>query len=659
MNLILITGLPGKAAAAAASRSATASTSATSAKDPQHTEAQRLPGFQGRTLDGKTLSTASFSGKRLLLLCFNPGIAQSAAYAQALANLAPERSRNNFEIAGVAMGLDPADARAFAAKLKLDFPIFDDSDATIAGGLGLQAPVVLLGVDAEGRVGMAMLGFEHEQEIPAVAVEDHVREFLRLPRADTVTGGALDPRPKAPPFDAERLSGGDRFRLSDLSGKPVALVFFMPTCPHCRDALRFFKGELARMPEKNRPVLVGVSMDSRAYSVESTLAEEKLDFFPVLLDADRRIASAYGSFAGVPDIVLIDATGRIAFRSKGWSEEPDARLMRMRLARLAGAEVPMLLDSHGFSGNDTCAICHTMEAAAWKYTEHSVAFDTLVTRGADHDPKCVGCHVVGFGQAGGYSEAARQQNLENVGCETCHGKGGGHLDARSKTAGGAAAVDYRSACKGCHDPQHSLGFEYEKFLPKVSHAAIAALSDAEREKLIAGRNRPRDLLPTGSAVVGSSACKTCHEHEYFLWSTTAHARSVESLRKERKESKAECLRCHVTAYGRPGGFPDGEPVRAHEDLARVGCESCHGAGAEHVKSGGKQLAGIVTLGDKCDSCVILQICGGCHDDANDPDFRFNVTRKIDLQHHGRAPAVPERSVDTTRDTSSAATSAGN
>jgi len=505
---------------------------------------------------------------------------------------------------------------------------------------------VLLGVDAEGRVGMAMLGFEHEQEIPATAVEAQIREFLRIPSTGAEAGGAFDPQPKAPPFDAQRLGGGDRFRFSDLSGKPVALVFFLPTCPHCREALRFFKAELARIPGKNRPVLVGVSMDSRADSVEATLAEEKLNFFPVLLDPDRKIAAAYGSFAGVPDILLIDASGHIVYRSKGWYEDHDARLMRMRLARLAGTEVPMLLDAHGFSGNDTCAVCHTMEAAAWKFTERSVAFDSLVTRGADHDPKCVGCHVVGFGAAGGFSEAGRQQHLENVGCETCHGQGGGHLTPRPKTAGGAGAVDYRSVCRGCHDPQHSLGFDYETFLPKVSHSAIAALSDADREKLVAGRSRARDLLPAGSAVVGSSACKTCHEHEYFLWSTTAHARSVESLRKDRKESKAECLRCHVTAYGRPGGFPDGEPVRSHEDLARVGCESCHGAGAEHVKSGGKQLAGIVTLGDKCDSCVILQICGGCHDDANDPDFRFNVSHKIELQHHGRAPAVPERSTSS-------------
>jgi len=611
--------------------------SPTGAKAPEQPDQPRLPSFTGRTLDGKSLSTASFSGKRLILLCFNPGVEQATAYAQALAKVAAERSRYNFALAGVAMGLDPANARAFAAKLGLDFPIFDDSDAGIMERLGLQSPLTLLGTDAEGRVGLAMVAYEHEPALPAAAVEARVREYLRLPRTGAAASGELDQQPKAPPFEAERMSASERFRLSDLSGKPVALTFFLPTCPHCRDALRFFKGELARIPEKNRPVLVGVSIDSRVGAVEETLKTEKLDFFPVLKDPDRAIAAAYGAFAGVPDIVLIDASGRIAYRRVGWAEKRDPKLMRMRLAALAGTEVPMQLEADGFSGNDACAVCHPKETATWRFTDHSLAFDTLVTRGADRDPKCINCHVVGFGERGGYSEAGREKHLENVGCESCHGAGGGHLTtARSKTTAATTAADYRLACKRCHDAEHSLGFDYETFLPKISHAAIATLGDAEREKLIAGRGSARELLPTGSGIAGSSACKRCHEREYAVWSRSAHARSVESLRNKRKETRPECLRCHVTGYGRPGGFPEGAPVHEHEDLARVGCESCHGPGAQHVKDDGKHLGDIVKLGDKCDSCVILHICGGCHDDANDPGFRFSVTRKIDSQRHGPA-----------------------
>ncbi len=68
------------------------------------------------------------------------------------------------------------------------------------------------------------------------------------------------------------------------------------------------------------------------------------------------------------------------------------------------------------------------------------------------------------------------------------------------------------------------------------------------------------------------------------------------------------------------------------------CESCHGPGSEHVAEGSTKLGSIVSLGDKCDSCVILQICGCCHDDANDPGFEFEVLDKIEAQRHGTIEA---------------------
>ena len=39
-------------------------------------------------------------------------------------------------------------------------------------------------------------------------------------------------------------------------------------------------------------------------------------------------------------------------------------------------------------------------------------------------------------------------------------------------------------------------------------------------------------------------------------------------------------------------------------------------------------------------CVILQICGACHDEANDPGFAFEVDRKIEIQRHGSTGTAP-------------------
>ena len=390
------------------------------------------------------------------------------------------------------------------------------------------------------------------------------------------------------------------------------------------------RGALDAIPTAKRPVLVGVSAHSWPSSVESTLAEEGLDFFEVLTDTDRTIRDAYGVFAKTPDIVFIDTERRIVHRAEGWSDGRDPKLARMVLARIAGEPVPMLLESDGYSGSDVCAVCHPDEAATWRFTAHAVAFDSLVVRGKDRDAECVGCHVAGYDEAGGYGIDAGQQHLENVGCENCHSAGGPHRPP----APGAADGNYAKVCVGCHDAKHSLGFDYTSFVEKVSHRAIAAATADERAAMLAGRGKPRDLLPATSPFVGSRACKACHQQEYALWAASAHARSLESLRDERRDDDADCVRCHVTGFGRPGGFRPDERAKRQPEFAHVGCESCHGPGGAHVADGADRKATIVALGDKCDSCVILQICGSCHDHDNDPEFPFQIERRIDAQRHG-------------------------
>src|SRR5437667_268963 len=79
-----------------------------------------------------------------------------------------------------------------------------------------------------------------------------------------------------------------------------------------------------------------------------------------------------------------------------------------------------------------------------------------------------------------------------------------------------------------------------------------------------------------------------------------HAHALATLETKHKASDANCLKCHTTAFGREGGFQPGAAASGHPDLARVGCESCHGPGGEHVAAPAKKAA-IVSLGDKCDS----------------------------------------------------------
>jgi len=102
----------------------------------------------------------------------------------------------------------------------------------------------------------------------------------------------------------------------------------------------------------------------------------------------------------------------------------------------------------------------------------------------------------------------------------------------------------------------------------------------------------------GHEYLGSKSCKMCHIKTYKSWEDTPHAKALESLKpgnaaeeKTKHDLDPEkdystdtaCLKCHVVGLGSPGGYevPDPEDkksVKKAEQLAGVGCESCHGPG---------------------------------------------------------------------------------
>lgn len=598
---------------------------------PRSSGERPLPAFGGRTLAGTQLDMASLIGQRVVLFFFNPESKGAGIVADAVSDVAKEQTSHNFNLVGIGMGSSASKLRSFARKHGFDFPVIDDSNADISALLRIPSPLVILGADSEGYLNFALPGFDTSQDDAREDIAGRLRQSLRIQEERSLAGPLLE-YPQAPTFKTEFI-GGQPFDFANTAGRPVVLMFFLHTCPHCHHALAFFREQLEDLPEDERPVLVAISLQNRPTAVLSAMKEAGLDFFTPLVDPDGEVAQLYGLAGGVPDISLIDPEGRIIYRSQGWRDERDPPLMRMYLARISGGRIPMLLSKTGYAGNDVCAVCHSQQNAAWELTRHAQAYDTLVTHGEERDGECVSCHVVGFDEPGGFSLESPKPYLENVGCENCHGRGGPHLSPDFLAEGG-----YQAVCENCHDSKHSLGFDFATFLPNVSHAAIAALSPEERADRFAGHGFKRELLPSTADYVGSDACESCHTAEFATWGKSPHAHSLTSLAEDNKTDEGECLACHTTGYGRAGGFPENGDANAHVDLARVGCESCHGPGSQHIAEDQPKRGTIISLGDKCDSCVILQICGTCHDEANDPDFTFSVQEHIDRQRHGTIEA---------------------
>lgn len=105
------------------------------------------------------------------------------------------------------------------------------------------------------------------------------------------------------------------------------------------------------------------------------------------------------------------------------------------------------------------------------------------------------------------------------------------------------------------------------------------------------------LLPTAVSAqyVGASKCKVCHLPQYKNWEQTKMSQGFELLKPGvRADVKRahnidpdkdytndpNCLSCHTTGYGQPGGFVS---VAQTPNLVGVQCEVCHGPGGSYMK----------------------------------------------------------------------------
>lgn len=131
------------------------------------------------------------------------------------------------------------------------------------------------------------------------------------------------------------------------------------------------------------------------------------------------------------------------------------------------------------------------------------------------------------------------------------------------------------------------------------------------------------------AYVGVKNCKKCHLKQWKSWSQTSMAQAYDKLlpgaATEAKVSAGldpeadytaddNCVRCHVTGFGKPGGFTS---IEETPELAGVGCETCHGPGGTYtedeymsLKNKEYKKSEVVAVGmvDK----VSADQCVGCH-----------------------------------------------
>ena len=161
---------------------------------------------------------------------------------------------------------------------------------------------------------------------------------------------------------------------------------------------------------------------------------------------------------------------------------------------------------------------------------------------------------------------------------------------------------------------------------------------------------PESAAADEYGYIGNKNCWKCHIKEFKSWKETKMASAFDLLKpgqraKEKRKAgldpnrdytqDPECLPCHVTGYGEPGGFVD---IQQSPQLAGVGCEVCHGAGSEYtkdphmsLKNKEYKLSEVIQVG--LASPVSEESCTGCHNEKS-PFFKeFDFQARKDEGTH--------------------------
>ena len=148
---------------------------------------------------------------------------------------------------------------------------------------------------------------------------------------------------RAPGFELARLSiatgsaGGHTdagtLELASLSGRVVLVNFWATWCEPCEQEMPAMQRLYERLP-RDRFELVAVSIDDEEAKVAEFAARYSLTF-PIVMDPGKKVAETYQTM-GVPESLLIDASGRIVERYVG-PREWDASEYVERIEALFGA----------------------------------------------------------------------------------------------------------------------------------------------------------------------------------------------------------------------------------------------------------------------------------------------------------------------------------
>ena len=136
----------------------------------------------------------------------------------------------------------------------------------------------------------------------------------------TLAARAADVPRKSPDF-AVSLNSGKQIKLSDYSGKTVAMIFILTTCPHCQAAIRCLVQEQNSLGPRGFQAIASAIEENAAAHVPDFVRDFKPPF-PVgssaLMSALDFMQHPTGVQPRMPLIAFIDRQGIIRAQYEGY-----------------------------------------------------------------------------------------------------------------------------------------------------------------------------------------------------------------------------------------------------------------------------------------------------------------------------------------------------
>jgi hypothetical protein len=129
------------------------------------------------------------------------------------------------------------------------------------------------------------------------------------------------------------------------------------------------------------------------------------------------------------------------------------------------------LEKLPFTGWKTCAPCHSAQTSFWRKTDHASSYQTLYKEKQQFNLDCLPCHVTAEHKDIRISNndtvlLSLPAQLQQVGCEVCHGPGRNHAAAPDTN------VIFRkpdiSICIRCHTEERDVNFIYDNDIKLIA-----------------------------------------------------------------------------------------------------------------------------------------------------------------------------------------------